>query len=226
MRGRCGVAISWLVLLNRKRRANFRYAGVLAREKPGNYREQLARLEGEPQTNPGPTLEQLHRRGIYIDADVDRTGEPCPLEPVVQIGGCSGIRGGRGQSGPQGLDEDSRRCVALAVNLTGGGSYPVLSPAYLYKVQHNKKLLSDSGAANVAAPVFHEIAVGYADVDRTGRVLSRPLPGVPLRYPHCPRPLGGNGILVPQSGHCLSHFRVPGKLLCPQGHSTGVAGPG
>ena len=29
-------------------------------------------------------------------------------------------------------DEDSRRCVALAVNLTGGGSYPVLSPAYLY----------------------------------------------------------------------------------------------
>ena len=42
------------------------YAGVLAREKPGNYREQLARLEGEPQTNPGPTLEQLHRRGIYI----------------------------------------------------------------------------------------------------------------------------------------------------------------
>ena len=42
------------------------YAGVLEREKPGNYREQLARLEGEPQTNPGPTLEQLHRRGIYI----------------------------------------------------------------------------------------------------------------------------------------------------------------
>ena len=29
-------------------------------------------------------------------------------------------------------DEDSRRCVALAANLTGGGSYPVLSPAYLY----------------------------------------------------------------------------------------------
>ena len=29
-------------------------------------------------------------------------------------------------------DLDSRRCVALAVNLTGGGSYPVLSPAYLY----------------------------------------------------------------------------------------------
>lgn len=28
--------------------------------------------------------------------------------------------------------EDSRRCVALAVNLSGGGSYPVLSPAYLY----------------------------------------------------------------------------------------------
>ena len=29
-------------------------------------------------------------------------------------------------------DEDSRRCVALAANLTGCGSYPVLSPACLY----------------------------------------------------------------------------------------------
>ena len=29
-------------------------------------------------------------------------------------------------------DEDCRRCVALAANLTGCGSYPVLSPAYLY----------------------------------------------------------------------------------------------
>ena len=29
-------------------------------------------------------------------------------------------------------DEDSRRCVALAVNLLYGDSYPVLSPAYLY----------------------------------------------------------------------------------------------
>ena len=29
-------------------------------------------------------------------------------------------------------DEASRRCVALPVNLTGGGSYPALSPAYLY----------------------------------------------------------------------------------------------
>ena len=37
-----------------------------------------------------------------------------------------------------------------------------------YKVQHDKKLLSDSGAANVAAPVFYKIAVGYTDVDRTG----------------------------------------------------------
>ena len=31
-----------------------------------------------------------------------------------------------------GRGEDRRRCVALAANLTGGGSYPVLSPAYLY----------------------------------------------------------------------------------------------
>lgn len=29
-------------------------------------------------------------------------------------------------------DEDSRRCYALAVNLTCGGYHPVLSPAYLY----------------------------------------------------------------------------------------------
>lgn len=29
-------------------------------------------------------------------------------------------------------DEDSRRCVALAVNLLYGDSYSVLSPAYLY----------------------------------------------------------------------------------------------
>lgn len=56
------------------------YAGVLEREKPGNYREQLARLEGEPQTNPGPTLEQLHRRGIYITDITPKRGPSswCP----------------------------------------------------------------------------------------------------------------------------------------------------
>lgn len=42
-------------------------AGVLAGEKPGNYREQLARLEGASQTDTAsPTLAQMHRRGIYI----------------------------------------------------------------------------------------------------------------------------------------------------------------
>lgn len=42
-------------------------AGVLGREEPGNYQEQLARLEGAPQTDPAsPTLERMHRRGIYI----------------------------------------------------------------------------------------------------------------------------------------------------------------
>ena len=43
------------------------HAGVLAGEKPGNYREQLARLEGASQTDTAsPTLAQMHRRGIYI----------------------------------------------------------------------------------------------------------------------------------------------------------------
>lgn len=42
-------------------------AGVLSGENPGNYREQLARLEGTSQTDPAsPTLAQMHRRGIYI----------------------------------------------------------------------------------------------------------------------------------------------------------------
>lgn len=44
------------------------HAGILAGKNSENYREQLARLDGEPQTSPGsPTLEQLHRRGIYIE---------------------------------------------------------------------------------------------------------------------------------------------------------------
>ena len=42
------------------------HAGVLAGEKPGNYREQLDRLEGGPQATDSPTLAQMHRRGIYI----------------------------------------------------------------------------------------------------------------------------------------------------------------
>lgn len=44
------------------------HAGVLAGEKPGNYREQLARLEEGAQVSSSPTLEQMHRRGIYIQA--------------------------------------------------------------------------------------------------------------------------------------------------------------
>lgn len=42
------------------------HAGVLAGEKPGNYREQLDRLEGGPQATDSLTLAQMHRRGIYI----------------------------------------------------------------------------------------------------------------------------------------------------------------
>ncbi len=42
------------------------YAGVLAAKDPENYRQQLARLEKDPQAPSCPTLEQLHRRGIYI----------------------------------------------------------------------------------------------------------------------------------------------------------------
>lgn len=40
------------------------HTGVLARENPGGYREQLARLEGSPSTVT--TLEQMHRRGLYV----------------------------------------------------------------------------------------------------------------------------------------------------------------
>ena len=65
------------------------YAGVLEREKPGNYREQLARLEGEPQTNPGPTLEQLHRRGIYI-TDITPPKEDHPAGVLPRTGNGSG----------------------------------------------------------------------------------------------------------------------------------------
>ncbi len=43
------------------------YAGVLGQKNPENYRQQLARLEKDPQApTTSPTLEQLHRRGIYI----------------------------------------------------------------------------------------------------------------------------------------------------------------
>ena len=42
-------------------------AEVLSGENPGNYREQLARLDGDPQAPPDVlTLERMHRRGIYI----------------------------------------------------------------------------------------------------------------------------------------------------------------
>ena len=43
------------------------HAELLAGKDPGNYRQQLARLEGDPQAPTTiPTLEQMHRRGIYI----------------------------------------------------------------------------------------------------------------------------------------------------------------
>lgn len=42
-------------------------AGVLSRGNPGNYRQQLARLDGDPQAPSDIlTLERMHRRGIYI----------------------------------------------------------------------------------------------------------------------------------------------------------------
>ena len=42
-------------------------AGVLSGENPGNYRQQLARLDGGPEAPSDIlTLERMHRRGIYI----------------------------------------------------------------------------------------------------------------------------------------------------------------